>query len=67
MSAESREERKILRKKRKREAMLFYVKVLFFAIMVLILVWCVYAFFSESNIIKDRRDTGQLLTKSLNK
>jgi hypothetical protein len=67
MPRETREERKILRRKRQRDALLYYAKVSLFIIMIIMLFWCVYAFFSQSKLIKDRRDTGQLIINSWNK
>jgi len=66
MPSETREERIRRRKKRKRETLIFYAKLLFFVAMVVILVWCLYAFIFQSNLMKDRRDTGQVITSTLN-
>jgi cell division protein FtsL len=63
VDAEVKVERRKRRKKRKRGKIILYFKIVFFAIMVAILIWCVYALLFESKLIKDRRDTGQLISK----
>jgi ABC-type phosphate transport system permease subunit len=63
MEVEVKQERRKRRKKRKKDRMIFYVKAVFFAIMIVILIWCIYALIFESKVMKDRRDTGQIILK----